>query len=110
MADEKNDPLAPDVAVDASSPPPGRLATKMEATIYLQHIVREFLLENIGPWRDEQKRASLENRDEDRVELGLVINQAEAMAKSLRMANLMLAADDSPIQAATVFDMPSGKA
>ena len=96
---------------------PDRFRTEDDALIYVNHLVREFLLEQLAGlpaprktpahdgWRGMRERAET---DADRHELGLVINVAERLALSLRIANRKLAQDE--VTTGPVIVRPGGRA
>jgi hypothetical protein len=79
---------------NAVTPEVRRLRTKAEAAIYVQHVMAEHLLTQLQGWNAMRDTAET---DEDRHELGLIINTASDMEKVLRDANRSLARLSSPV-------------
>lgn len=91
-----SEPLDPDKSSSPPTPSPAeRIRTREQATIYLQQIFRDFLLDNIQAWRLMVNDAG--TNDATREELKLVVGQAEVLAKSLHIANALIASQQAAV-------------
>jgi hypothetical protein len=91
-----------------ADPTTERIRTRPQAAIYIQHILRGQLLEWLAEWRAARDAT---DAGPDREELSLVVNVGERIARELRVANVALAAADSPIAAdAAALNLFTGRA
>lgn len=86
--------MSEDMIPEQKPEAPRRLRTKTEAAIYVQHVIAEYVLTQLQGWNAMRDSAET---DEDRHELGLIINTASEMERVLREANRALARLSSPI-------------